>query len=582
MPFYNSCSLKQALGDHHLLTIKCLKNVVLSFCENNGNEIEDLIGSVITLETKSFASVDYYGTLKFKGVITGLKFREGLYSGEGDFVIIEAKSPTIIADDGPDYSSFSDMSFQDIIKQSFRDYDSSKLSLNTKHSKQKSPLIYTVQYNESTFQFAKRLAARYGEWMYYDGEQLVFGLGDKTDEIELKLGRDLQDLNISLSPTPQHFEYFTNDYLTNNVHEQLTTSSDGAQQGNLGILNKSSKDLYTNQSKVWANLPDDDNAKNRLDESVKNQQSALQLQQYKVSGICDNPGVALSSVVVINDKSYRVVKVTHSFSNNGDRYENSFEGVSNDLNIYPNTNIDCFPVAQLQTAKVIDNHDPQGLGRVKVQMRWQYKNGLSTPWIRNLSVSASQGQGFYFIPEIDDEVLVDFEGGNAECPFVVGSVYNSDSKPPSASSNSSNHIKMIQSRNGGIFKINDQDGSITIQDKSGSSIVLDGSGNINIQAAKSINLTAGEDINASSGQHTTLSTGQNFTVNVDNNTTITTSSKLNVSSGRNTQINDGVKIEITAPSIGVKGDAGLKIEGATVDIDGKAITNVKGGIINLN
>jgi type VI secretion system secreted protein VgrG len=231
---------------------------------------------------------------------------------------------------------------------------------------------------------------------------------------------------------------------------------------------------------------------------------------------------------------------------------------------------------------VIDNHDPQGLGRVKVQMRWQYKNGLSTPWIRNLSVSASQGQGFYFIPEVDDEVLVDFEGGNAECPFVVGSVYNSDSKPPSASSNSSNHIKMIQSRNGGIFKINDQDGSITIQDKSGSSIVLDGSGNINIQATKSIILTAGEDINATSGKNTTLNTDKDFNVNAGNNTTITTSSKLNVSSGRNTQINDGIKIEITAPSVGVKGDAGLKLEGATVDIDGKAITNVKGGMVNLN
>jgi len=582
LPFYNSCSLEQVLGDHHVLTIKCLKDVIQSFAEKNGNEIEDLIGSVITLETKSFTSVDYYGTLKFKGVITGLKFREGLYVGEGDFVVIDAKSPTIIADDGPNYSSFSDMSFVDIIKQCFKDYDSSKLTLNTKNSKQKSPLVYTVQYNESAFQFARRLAARYGEWMYYDGEKLVFGLGDKTNEIDLKLGRDLQDLNIALSPIAQSFEYFANDYLTNNVHEKLTTSSDGPQQGNLGILNKSSKDLYTNSTKVWANLPDDDNAKNRLDEGVKNQQSALQLQQYKVSGICDNPGVALASVVVINGKSYRVIKVTHSYSNNGDRYENNFEGVSNDINIYPNTNINSFPVAQLQTAKVIDNHDPQGLGRVKVQMRWQYKNGLSTPWIRNLSVSASQGQGFYFIPEVDDEVLVDFEGGNAECPFVVGSVYNSDSKPPSASYNSSNHIKMIQSRNGGIFKINDQDGSITIQDKSGSSIVLDGSGNINIQATKSIILTAGEDINATSGKNTTLSTGQNFTVNVDNNTTITTSSKLNVSSGRNTQINDGVKIEITAPIVGVKGDAGLKLEGATVDIDGKAITNVKGGMVNLN
>lgn len=582
MPFFNSCSLEQIIGDHHVLMIKCLKDVILSFCKNNGIEIEDIIGSVITLETKSFYSVEYYGTLKFKGVITGLKYREGLYVGEGDYVIINAKSPTIIADDGPDYSSFSDMSFVDIIKQCFRDYDSSKLSLNTKHSKQKSPLIYTVQYNESTFQFVKRLAARYGEWMYYDGEKLVFGLSDKVDEVHLKLGRDLQDFNIDLSPIPQNFEYFTNDYLTNNVHEQLTNSSDGPQQGSLGLLNKSSKDLYSKSTKIWANLTDDNNAKTRLDESVKNQQSVLQLQQYKAGGVSDNPGIVLASVVVINDKSFRVVKVTHSYSNNGDLYENSFEGVSNDINTYPNTNIDSFPKARLQTAKVIDNYDPLGLGRVKVQMRWQYKNGLSTPWIRNLSVSASSGQGFYFLPEIDDEVLVDFEGGNAECPFVIGSVYHSDAKPPSTSSNASNHIKIIQSRNGAIFRINDQDGSITIQDKSGSSLVLDGSGNINIQAAKSINLTAGENINADSGKNVSLNIAKDFNVNTSDNSTINTGAKLNVSSGRKTQITDGLKIEITAPSVGVKGDVGLKLEGTTVDVDGTAMTNVKGGMVNLN
>ncbi len=581
LPYYNNCSLHQVIGDHHIMELHCLLETMQHFCNDNGQEMEDLLGAVVTIETKSYADIDFHGMLKFKGVITSLKYRKGMFASDGDYVIISAKSPTIIADDGPNNVSYNDMSFVDIIQQNFSNYDTSKLTINTNNSKLTKPLIYTVQANESSFGFAKRMAARNGEWMYYDGEELVFGVDNSNDEIELVLGRDLQDFNTSLEPLPQNFEYYTNDYLSNEVHEKSTSASDGSKEGNIGIINDSSKDLYAKPTKIWVNISDDKNSKNRLDDYVKLQQAALQTNQLKVSGSSDNPGVVLAVVIKINQSTYRISKVTHSYSSNGE-YENFFEATSTNIDAYPNTNVNAFPLAQSQTAKVIENHDPEEMGRVKVQFPWQQKDGLTTPWIRLVSPSASQGQGFFFIPEIDDEVLVDFEGGNAECPYVVGGVYNSQATPPSGSSNSSNHVKMLQGRSGAFFKVNDEEGSITLMDKAGSSIVLDGSGNINITAAKTLSITASEEITTSSTEKTTFTVGTDLSISAGSNSEITTGAKLSITSGTTTEISDGAKVEISAPMVGVKGDASLKLEGATVDVDGKAMTNVKGGMLNLN
>lgn len=581
LPYFNNCNLHQVIGDHHIMELHCLLDIMQRFCSDNSQEMEDLLGSVITIETKSYADIDYHGKLKFKGVITGLKYRKGMFSSDGDYVIIKAKSPTIIADDGPNNTSYVDMSFVDIIQDNFTNYDTSKLAINTDNSKLNQPLTYTVQSNESCFNFAKRMAARNGEWMYYNGEELVFGLETGNKEVELVLGRDLLDFNTSLEPIPQNFNYYTNDYLTNDIHEKSASSSDGSSKGNFGIINDSSNMLYGKETKIWVNISDDSDAKKRLDSYVKLQQDALQTNQIKVSGTSNNPGVVLAATIKISQSTYRVTKVTHSYSNNGE-YENFFEATSTNIDAYPLTNVNAFPRAESQTAVVVENHDPDAMGRVKVQFAWQKIDGITSPWIRNISPSASQGQGFFFIPEIDDEVVVDFEGGNAECPFVLGGVYNSQATPPSGSSNSSNHVKMLQGRSGAFFKVNDEHGSITIQDKAGSSIVLDGSGNIEITAAKTLTITAGEEISTTSTEKTTMAVGTDLSISAGSNSELLTGTKLSITSGTTTEIKDGAKIEISAPMVAVKGDASLKLEGAIVDVDGKAITNVKGGLLNLN
>ena len=98
------------------------------------------------------------------------------------------------------------------------------------------------------------------------------------------------------------------------------------------------------------------------------------------------------------------------------------------------------------------------------------------------------GKGFYFIPEIGEEVMIDFEGGNAECPFVLGTHYNGEAK--SGYHNADNRVKAIHTQSGHKL-IFTEDESILLTDKNGNVIKLDTQGkNIEISAPKTINITA--------------------------------------------------------------------------------------------
>ncbi|WP_299888169.1 phage baseplate assembly protein V [uncultured Lacinutrix sp.] len=509
LPYYNSCSLHQEIGQHHTMDLHCLLETIQRFCNDNSQEIEDLLGSIITIETKSYADINFHGMLKFKGIITGLSYRKGMYSSEGDYVIIKAKSPTIIADDGPHYTSYNDMSFVDIIEQNFSNYDTSKLKINTSNSKLSEPLTYTVQSNESCFSFAQRMAARHGEWLYYNGEELVFGIESGGEELDLILGRDLQDFNTSLTPIPQNFDYYANDYLTNDVHETSSSSTASSSEGNFSVVNDNSNEIYTNPTKIWVNLSDDSNSKNRLDNYAELQQKALQTNQVKVSGSSDNPGVMLAGVIKINQSSYRVTKVTHSYSNNGE-YENFFEANSTKIDAYPLTDLNAFPKSDSQTAVVMENADPDGIGRIKVQLPWQKPLGETTPWLRIVTPHSGSDKGLHFIPEINEEVLIGFEGRNAEVPYIMGSLYNGSAKA-GAFKNENNDIKAIKTRSGHIIELNDANDAefISISDKNNNIILID---------------TANNDITISAGENMTLN-AKNMQINVEEN--------LDVSVGKN-------------------------------------------------
>jgi uncharacterized protein involved in type VI secretion and phage assembly len=188
---------------------------------------------------------------------------------------------------------------------------------------------------------------------------------------------------------------------------------------------------------------------------------------------------------------------------------------------------------------VTNNQDPDKLGRVKLRFPWLSASEESH-WARLAVPMAGKDRGSYFLPEVDDEVLVAFEHGDLRFPYVLGALWNGKDAPPADNGDGKNNLRLIKSRSGHVIKLNDEDGKETIEivDKSGkNSIVID-------TAKNTLTITTDKDITLAAAQGT---------------------------------------IKLDAQKIELKSSADTKIEaGAGMDVKASATLNVKGATVNIN
>ncbi len=144
-------------------------------------------------------------------------------------------------------------------------------------------------------------------------------------------------------------------------------------------------------------------------------------------------------------------------------------------------------------AIVTNNEDPDELGRVKLRFPW-LTDDHESDWARISTPMAGAGRGLFFLPEVEDEVLVAFEHGDVRRPIVIGCLWNGQDTPPETNSEGGNDIRVIKSRSGHQIRLNDKDGEETIEliDKTeANSIVFDAANNtITISADQDIAITA--------------------------------------------------------------------------------------------
>ncbi|HLB71690.1 MAG: phage baseplate assembly protein V [Candidatus Methanoperedens sp.] len=125
---------------------------------------------------------------------------------------------------------------------------------------------------------------------------------------------------------------------------------------------------------------------------------------------------------------------------------------------------------------VTNNKDPDDLGRVKIKFPW-LSDDNETDWVRIATLMAGSERGSFFLPEVGDEVLVAFEHGDINHPYVIGALWNGVDKPPGANSNGENNIRKIKSRSGHEIIFNDEKTkeNVTIHTKGEHQIILDDS-----------------------------------------------------------------------------------------------------------
>lgn len=190
-------------------------------------------------------------------------------------------------------------------------------------------------------------------------------------------------------------------------------------------------------------------------------------------------------------------------------------------------------------AVVTNNQDPDGMHRVKLRFPW-LNLADESHWARVVAPMAGNGRGAYFLPEVDDEVLVAFEQGSVEHPYVVGALWNGKDKPPENNSDGRNDNRSITSRSGHVVRLCDSDGDerVEIIDKTGSNRIVIHS------ADNRISIEAEGDIAIKS------STG---------------------------------KVTIEAIGVEITSQADVKIQAqTTIDASANAQVNIKGALVNIN
>jgi type VI secretion system secreted protein VgrG len=493
--------------------------------------------SYIGKEIKISVEANNLGTkapLVFYGIITEAQMVRA--SGAAGGIIINGYSPSIIMEGTPNIKSFSDKNLTDIIQEVTNKYSQKgvKPNLNIQND---TTLPYTVQYGESDFGFIARMAQKKGQWFYFNGEETVFGK-PKSKTFNLEYGQNLQTFNVEMRAKSLNFEYLGYDASSAETQTVGSTQINYQPTGYSANIFEASKKLFPNTSTLLYSHPiNEGNAQTHLTDRVSTQLHARAADLVTAKGESDETGLRIGDVISIQESafsstgnpfdgiqeqnfgSYIITDIVHMCDETGS-YHNSFDAIPSTVISPPYGNVHSHPKADTQPAKVTNNNDPLGLGRVQVQFAWQTEN---TPWLRLTNPHAGAGKGMYFVPEIGEEVLVAFENQNAEKPFVLGAMYNGSES--SGYSTPGNDQKVIQTRSGTKIIMNDAIGSVFIEDPSGNTILLDGKGNMILNAPKNMTLNVGENLNINVGKNMDTSVGENKNTQVGENKTTNVSNK---------------------------------------------------------
>jgi len=197
-------------------------------------------------------------------------------------------------------------------------------------------------------------------------------------------------------------------------------------------------------------------------------------------------------------------------------------------------------------ALVTDVQDPDGQGRVQIRLPFVEENdgGSATAWARLATLMAGADRGTWFIPEVDDEVLVAFTAGDPRRPVVIGALWNGVDAPPETM-DSNNNVRSVTSRSGHKLTFDDTagaekveietqgghlltlddaaGGTVTLKHSNGATIKIDVAGNIEITANVKVKIQAPAGLDVTAAMVTVDAAMSKFSGVVKADTVITNS-----------------------------------------------------------
>lgn len=569
MPSFVQLMLKQSINEHHYFEITLDIQAIEAYGVEIPEASKDWVGKKVIM--------DFGGTI-FVGVATMV----GLHRSGGTHgnIKVTGYSSTFLLESDHTCASWCNKSLSDIVKE-LTDKAGVQALVNPET---KSKLEYECQYEETNFRFIQRLARQYQEWLYYDGQNLVFGKPQAGSTTKLTYGEELSVLDVcsqALARPIKGSSYHSVNDQTYNGQSPDTAAG----QNTLGqAAFDSSLALFTAPA-VQRAEPRITN-KGELDAYFQRRQQSDSAASSFITGESDCRILTVGSIIDVHTaihtgigihvknsiSTYIITEITH-VAGMGDSYQNYFTALPSSIPTLPCPDVP-LPVAHTQQAVVVSNEDPKKLGRVQVKMNWQ-TGPMQTSWIRVLTPDAgtsdkvATNRGFVFIPEKGDQVMVAFRYDDPNRPFVLGSLFHGKS---GTGGGSSNKTKSLTTRSGCTITLDDEKGSVTIADPTGSTIILNGDNTITIDAKDKITIHSKE-----------LEILADEKIRIEADSEVEVLGKTSTFEGKSeAKIKSDTSIKEEAATIDIKASATLKATGATVDVDGSAMTNIKGGLLNFN
>ncbi len=567
---FEHISLSQSINDHHYFEVVVDYHTIESLGGHTLDKSKKWLGKPVVIS---------FNEKEFLGVIANVQITHD--NGYNGHLMISGYSKTILLEAGEHIQSWLEKDLTTIVNDTINAAGIQAVVSPVFSA----PIEYQVQYEESHFQFIQRLAKQYNEWLYYDGIKLVFGKPKLEEPIAVEYGKDMSTIRVSIQAQASGRNHFSYNPLDDKKNESKTkdTVSGLNELGNFAF--NASKDFYSITPNTFSAARVKD--KSEIDTILKNKQSSAVADINVLSGVSHKQGLTIGSVIKVSSARYEsgsfdiknygeyiITEIVHKATGSHE-YSNQFKAISSGVEFLPEPTI-AMPVAQPQIATVLSNDDPKKKGRVQVQFQWQ-SGAAKTSWLRVMSPDAGKSdqvgtnRGFVHIPEVDDQVMIGFRYNDPNRPFVMGSLFSGTT---GAGGSDGNKIKSLTTRTGSTITFDDSEGkgNITVSDPSGNVITLNGDETITISAPKSITLNS-KEITLNAEDKITLK-GDNL-VDINSKEIVgTAKNKMDLKSDANMSITSKTKEEKHMKY-------NLEAQ-ATVDINGTAMTNVKGGMVNLN
>lgn len=510
----------------------------------------------------------------FKGIIVSQRLR--VKNGRSQ-LIISCKHKAVVMTSGRINAIFQESKDSDAIKSIVGNYG---IPLKMDVTKAPQPLL--MQYNCSDWDFTVIRAEMNNMLVITDTNGLTIQNVDlkKSPEYQINSADNVIDIDLSLSADKlvKAYKLISWDDKEQKKNEVSMSLKDGLGQGNLsanklsGVVNTNASNHYSSSSlseeelKSWGNALIHKSVLSKIQGSVKVQGTA-NIDAGSIIGLANFSarfnGNALITKVIHEIKEgewitgLTVGRPPKWQASLPDIQENAASGLIPAVN-------------GIQIGKVKKIHeDPYGNYRILLSLPAFTGPGQNDGlWARLAFPYATNEAGFYFFPEIDDEVLVTFINNDPRFPVVTGALYNNKNKPKETPDDK-NQFKSIRSRSGIEIKFDDEDkivsvstpgGNIfTLDDKKRKIAVEDISGNMLVMEEGGISLNSPKDIKLSAKGSVSISAASGISLDAK--------SDLKA---------DAMNVELSAKaSLTARGNA-------SAEISASGQTTVKGAMVMIN